>query len=82
MAPKIYNVNAGESFVDVLAAHFSECYKNQPDELANVVFAAESPRLPKFIRRVCAAERLETDNIAAYFADCRCGRRRSFFNRK
>ena len=44
MAPKIYNVNAGESFVDVLAAHFSECYKNQPDELANVLFLLPNRR--------------------------------------
>ncbi len=44
MAPKIYNVNAGESFVDVLAAHFLKYYENQPEELANVLFLLPNRR--------------------------------------
>lgn len=44
MAPKIYNVNAGESFVDVLAAHFLKYYENQPEELANMLFLLPNRR--------------------------------------
>ena len=44
MAAKIYNINAGASFVDVLAEHFLEYYKNQPEELANVLFLLPNRR--------------------------------------
>ncbi len=44
MAAKIYNINAGASFVDVLAEHFLKCYKNQPEELANVLFLLPNRR--------------------------------------
>lgn len=44
MAAKIYNVNAGESFTDILAAHFLEEYKTQPEELAKVLFLLPNRR--------------------------------------
>ena len=44
MAAKIYNINAGASFVDVLAEHFLKYYKNQPEELANVLFLLPNRR--------------------------------------
>lgn len=44
MAAKIYNVNAGESFADVLAEHFLKEYKNRPEELSKVLFLLPNRR--------------------------------------
>lgn len=41
---KIFNVNAGESFVDVLAEHFLNEYKEHPDALAEVLFLLPNRR--------------------------------------
>lgn len=40
----VYNINARESFVDVLAGYFLERYKNKPEELANILFLLPNRR--------------------------------------
>lgn len=42
--PKIYNINAGESFVDVLARRYLEKFAYRPAELANVLFLLPNRR--------------------------------------
>ena len=41
---KIYNINAGASFVDVLACRYLEEYKNNPEGLADVLFLLPNRR--------------------------------------
>ena len=40
----IYNINGNESFVDVLAGYFIQRYKDNPEELANVLFLLPNRR--------------------------------------
>lgn len=44
MAAKIYNIKAGDSFVDVLASYFLKNYENKPEELAKVLFLLPNRR--------------------------------------
>lgn len=44
MNGKIFNISAGKSFVDELAAKFSSEYKNRPEELAKVLFLLPTRR--------------------------------------
>ena len=42
--PKIFNINAGQSFVDVLAQHFLERHQQSPEKLAQFLFLMPTRR--------------------------------------
>ena len=44
MQYKIYNISAGEPFVDVLAERYLKLYENNPDGLAQVLFLLPNRR--------------------------------------
>ena len=42
--PQIFNINAGQSFVDILARHFLERWQSNPEESANFLFLMPTRR--------------------------------------